>query len=287
MTIGTELWAHTSTDMISYLSMGKKVVILIVFILIGVTAYFYFTSNQQLPINKNGISKQIFNDRIDHSPKEWGLTVTGVKTRLNTNKRVIALTFDACGGKHGSGYDHQLINFLIQNKIPVTLFISGQWIDKNRKTFTSLASNPLFEIENHGLNHLPCSVNGNSAYGIKGTNNAKEVIDEIRLNGQKIKDLTGRQPLFFRSGTAHYDEIAVKLANKLGYQVVNFNINGDLGATASKSQIVNALLKAAPGSIVIMHMNQPEGQTAAGLKAIVPLLRKKGFTFVKLFQHLN
>ena len=31
-------------------------------------------------------------------PKEWGEKVTGVKTRLGTNQKVIALTFDACGG---------------------------------------------------------------------------------------------------------------------------------------------------------------------------------------------
>ena len=30
-------------------------------------------------------------------PKQWGEKVNGVKTQLNTNKKVIALTMNACG----------------------------------------------------------------------------------------------------------------------------------------------------------------------------------------------
>ena len=221
----------------------------------------------------------------DQLPKQWGLAVTGVKTRLATNKKVIALTFDACGGARGSCYDEKLINFLKKQKIKATLFINSRWIDKNHVAFLRLASDPLFEIENHGSNHLPCSVNGKPAYGIKGTKNAKEVIDEIDLNGKKIEELTGKKPRFYRSGTAHYDEIAVKIAEQLGYQVVNFNVNGDLGATASAAFIYQKLFSAQPGSIIILHMNQPRGETAEGLIKAIPILRKKWFSFVKLKEY--
>ncbi len=40
-----------------------------------------------------------FSGRI---PQEWGEVVKGVKTRLNTDQKVLALTFDACGGPIGS-----------------------------------------------------------------------------------------------------------------------------------------------------------------------------------------
>ena len=84
-------------------------------------------------------------------PKEWGEKVTGVKTRLNTDQKVLALTSDACGGPRGKGFDEKLISFLEREKIPVTLFISGKWIDANQNIFLTLAKHPLFEIENHGL----------------------------------------------------------------------------------------------------------------------------------------
>jgi peptidoglycan/xylan/chitin deacetylase (PgdA/CDA1 family) len=114
-----------------------------------------------------------------------------VKTRLRTNQKVIALTFDACRGPRSSGYDAKLINYLKREKIPAALFISGRWIDANREIFEELAKNPLFEIENHGLNHKPCSVNGRSVYGIEGTKSVDEIFDEIEQNTIKIKTLIG------------------------------------------------------------------------------------------------
>jgi peptidoglycan/xylan/chitin deacetylase (PgdA/CDA1 family) len=218
-------------------------------------------------------------------PTQWGETVDGIKTRLDTKEPVIALTFDACGGPKGSLYDSALIDYLRKEKIPATLFISGTWADANPAVFKKLASDPLFEIANHGLNHKPCSVNGKSAQGIKGTRSISELVDEIEKNGGKIEAATGRKPRFYRSGTAYCDEVAVKIAGELGYEVVNFNILGDAGATRKKDKIREALLKAEAGAIVILHMNQPRSQTAAGVKETIPLLRKNGFRFVKLSEY--
>ncbi|MFA4966703.1 MAG: polysaccharide deacetylase family protein [Candidatus Margulisiibacteriota bacterium] len=215
-------------------------------------------------------------------PKLWGLDIPGIKTRLNTGDKVIALTFDACGGKGGSGYDKKLIRFLKKEKVPATLFINARWIDANLKTFMGLAANPLFEIENHGLRHKPLSVSGKSAYGIKGTQSSAEVFDEVDGGGKKILNLTGRKPKYFRSGTAHYDEIALRILKDMGYQAIGFAVNGDLGATASAEGVKANLLSAKPGSIVIMHMNHPEGYTAEGVIKAIPLLKKKGYRFVKL-----
>jgi len=216
------------------------------------------------------------------TPKDWGEVVAGVRTRLDTSERVIALTFDACGGPRGSRVDAALIEFLRREMIPATLFISGSWIDANPAVFKKLAADPLFEIANHGLAHKPCSVNGKTAYGFRGTASVAELIDEIELNGRMIEAATGRKPKFYRPGTAYCDEVAVKVAGELGYEVVNYTILGDAGATRPKEKIREAMLKAEPGAIAILHMNQPRSQTAAGVREAIPLLRKKGFRFVKL-----
>jgi peptidoglycan/xylan/chitin deacetylase (PgdA/CDA1 family) len=57
---------------------------------------------------------------------------------------------------------------------------------------------------------------------------------------------------------------------------------GDAGATFTKEQVTAALLTSVPGSIVILHMNHPESGTGKGVMAAVPLLKKKGFRFVRL-----
>jgi peptidoglycan/xylan/chitin deacetylase (PgdA/CDA1 family) len=221
----------------------------------------------------------------NQTPRDWGETVAGVRTHIDTSDKVIALTFDACGGPKGSKVDTALIEYLRKEKIPATLFVSGSWINANPAVFKTLAADPLFEIGNHGLAHKPCSVNGKRAYGIKGTASVGELVDEIEKNGKKIEAATGRKPAYYRPGTSYCDEVAVKVAGELGYQVVNFNVLGDAGATWPTEKVREALLRAEPGAIVIMHMNQPRSHTAEGLKEAVPPLREKGFRFVKLSEY--
>lgn len=225
---------------------------------------------------------KIVNEMSGKVPREWGETVRGVKTELATDDIVMALTLDACGSVRGSGYDAELINYLEKEKIPATLFVNARWIDANPETFMRLAANPLFEIADHGMRHMPASVTGRSAYGISGTKNVGDLIDEIELDGLKIEKLTGKKPKYYRSGTAFYDDVAVEVANRLGYQVIGFSVLGDAGATYSREQVKHALLSAEPGSIAILHMNHPEGHTAAGVMAAIPELKRRGFRFVKL-----
>jgi len=231
--------------------------------------------------NREGIISR-FNGKV---PREWGERVRGVRTKLNTDQKRIAFTFDACGGPRGNGYDAKLIEYLKSMKIPATLFISGKWIDANPKIFKELAIEPFLEIENHGLNHKPCSANGRPAYGIAGTRSVGEIFDEIEQNAIKIQNLTGCKPKYYRPGTAHSDDICVEIANTLGYEVVNFSVRGDAGATYTKFQVKEALLNAQPCSIILMHMNHPEGETAEGLIEAIPELKKRGFGFVKLSEY--
>ncbi|MCB4790265.1 MAG: polysaccharide deacetylase family protein [Elusimicrobia bacterium] len=214
-------------------------------------------------------------------PTEWGETVPGVKTRISKNEKILALTFDACGSAN-DGYDKKLIDFLTKEKVPATLFITGRWLDKFKKESEELSRNSLFEIENHGLNHKPASVKGAGVYGLEGTKNIGELIEEVEKNALKIESLTGRKPKFFRSGTAYYDDIAVKVIKKLGYEAAGFGVLGDAGATYSANKVKQQLLNAPAGSIIIMHMNHPEKDTAKGVIGAIPILKKRGFKFVKL-----
>lgn len=218
----------------------------------------------------------------NQTPRQWGENVTGVKTNLDTQEKVIALTMDACGSPLGMAYDERLVDFLKKERIPATLFINARWIDKNLSTFKELASNPLFEIGNHGLEHKPASVNGKSIYNLQGTNSVEELVDEIELNARKIESITHKRPKYFRSGTAYYDEVAVSIANKLNHQVVGFSILGDAGATFSTKKVEEAFLKAKKGEIVIIHMNHPTSDTAQGTINAITKLKQKGFKFVKL-----
>ncbi len=216
-------------------------------------------------------------------PTQWGENVTGVTTRFASDKKEIALTLDACGGSaKSSQYDAELIDYLIANKIPATLFINARWIDANPEIFKRLAANPLFEIGNHGTAHRPLSVNGKSVYNISGTASPEEVEREIEGNSRKIEKLTGKRPLFFRSGTAYYDDEAVRIARVNGVEIAGFEVIADAGATLGAEEVARRIKNARSGDIVIAHMNHPESGTRQGIIDAVSLLRAAGFEFVRL-----
>ena len=68
-------------------------------------------------------------------PDYWGFGGPGVVRDLHTTRRLVALTFDACGGPGGSEYDAALIEFLRQREVPATLFLNSRWIDENPAVF--------------------------------------------------------------------------------------------------------------------------------------------------------
>lgn len=215
-------------------------------------------------------------------PSHWGVEMAGITSAFAAAGKQVALTFDACGGPGNNDIDESLMNFLISERIPATLFLNKRWIDANRARAAQLAANPLFELANHGVAHKPLSVNGREAYGIAGTRSAQEAADEVWANHELLTKLAGRPPRFFRAGTAHYDDVAVAIVRELGEIPVGFSINADFGATASATEVQSAMSAVAPGAISLAHMHRPHSGTAAGMIAALPKIRAMGFTFVHL-----
>ncbi|MGE5612653.1 MAG: polysaccharide deacetylase family protein [Bacillota bacterium] len=226
-------------------------------------------------------------------PREWGMTVTGTVLSLGAKavaENAIALTFDACGGptaySAGCGYDARLIDFLRSRRAKATLFLNHRWIRANPEIAAELAADPLFEIGNHGRLHRPLSVSGQMAYGEHGTRNVGEAYDEVAGNMATLMRLTGHEPRWFRAGTAHCDEVAVRMVGDMGQRVVNFTVNGDFGTTATVGQVVSQLATVKAGDIVISHMNRPEHDTAAGYRAGLDAVLSKGLRTVTLSEYL-
>lgn len=213
-------------------------------------------------------------------PTEWGLQVSGVATRSTSRKAV--LTFDACGGPGGAGCDERLLDTLRALNVPATLFLNGRWIAANPGRAAALGADPLFELANHGSLHRPLSVDGRSAYGIPGTADVGEVYDELMGAKSVVERLSGKPCAFFRSGTAHYDDVAAAIARRLGQVPVNFSVNGDAGATFSAAQVAGELAGVRGGDIVISHFNHPDSGTSAGYAAALPRLLDRGVVFARL-----
>jgi peptidoglycan/xylan/chitin deacetylase (PgdA/CDA1 family) len=230
--------------------------------------------------------KRIISEFAKAGPGRFGEFVKRGKFRRDpggdNDHKVMAFTFDACGGRN-DGYNEKLIAYLKREQIPATLFITGLWIEKNKETFAELAKEPLFEIENHGLLHRLCSTEGRTMYGVNATRGIGDVVDEMELGARKIGELTGRRPIFFRSATAYTDELSLKVAGRLGMEVVSYDIlPGDATRASARTMSRNILKGARHGAVVIMHFNHPGWPDLEALELSVPELRRRGYSFIKL-----
>lgn len=215
-------------------------------------------------------------------PAWFGLEGPGIVAR--TDAPGVCLTFDLCGGKRGSGLDEALVDVLMDFAVPATFFMNQRWLDADPARARELASEPLFEIANHGTRHQPLSVDGREAYGIAGTANVGELVDEVTHAGEALAGIVGERPRWFRSGTAHVDDVAVDVCEALGVRIVNFDVNADAGATLSAEQVVAVMRDARKGSITIAHANRPGSGTAAGMREAVARILDDGLRCLTLSQ---
>lgn len=213
-------------------------------------------------------------------PSTFGLEVPGVV--LRHPGKGVALTFDLCGGPQGEKFDHDLWTLLQDLAIASTFFLNSRWLEANPTLARELGADPLIEIANHGHEHRPLTVDGRAAYGIGGTRDAGAAYDEVAAPVAALTDAGGAAPLWFRAGTAHCDDVGVRIAEALGQVVVNFSINGDAGATFSAQQVATEVNRARDGDIVIAHGNRPGSGTAGGLARVLPAMLDRGATFVQL-----
>lgn len=194
--------------------------------------------------------------------------------------KVAALTLDACGG----GFDEDLIRYLIDRRIPATIFATKRWIDRNPRGVALLAAHPgLFEIEDHGANHVPAVIGaGRRVYGIPGEPDVAHLEREIIDGARAIEQVNGSAPRWYRGATARYDAAAIEVIKSLGYRIAGFSVNADAGATLRRDAIVTRLKSARSGEIIIAHMNNPASDTAEGLAVGLTWLVAQGFRFVTL-----
>jgi peptidoglycan/xylan/chitin deacetylase (PgdA/CDA1 family) len=199
---------------------------------------------------------------------------------LPADSKAVALTLDACGGD----YDAQLINFLIGERIPATIFATRKWLDRNAGAMAVLRAHPaLFVIEDHGANHVPPVIGaGRRVYGIPGSPDLAHLENEIRGGATAIEASTGVAPRWYRGATAVYDPQALRAIAQMGYKVAGFSVNADAGATLKRAAIVERMRRVRPGDIIIAHMNKPHGDTAEGLAEGLRLLKQQGYEFVTL-----
>lgn len=191
----------------------------------------------------------------------------------------VALTLDACSGKT----DHRILDALVDNRIPATIFVTGRWLKHNGAALAVMLAHPdLFEIGNHGLNHVPAVDVVTQIYGIKAAGSPAAVAAEVEGGAAAILAATARQPRWFRGATAKYTTSSIAQIHALGLKVAGYSVNGDSGSLAVAKVAEHRIAEAKDGDVIIAHINQPAHAAGSGVVRGILALKARGIRFVTL-----
>ena len=158
----------------------------------------------------------------------------------------VALTFDLCPVRNGTGYDQTLIDYLIEQKIPATFFMSGKWITKHDQQVKALLQIPFFEVGTHGEVHAHMPFQS-------AEEQKQEILGPVRL----FKTKYSHNATLFRPPYGEFNDDTVNVTRALGLQFILWNVvSGDPDPTLTASQIEGRLKRfVRKGSVIVMHAN--------------------------------
>lgn len=162
--------------------------------------------------------------------------------------KAIALTFDMCPvrAQTGSGYDANLVDTLIANRVPATFFLSGRWITNHDAEVRGLLSVPFFEIGTHGQDHKHLD-------RLDAGQQEAEILGPVTL----LQTRYGRTTRLFRPPYGEFNDLTVEAVRALGLWFILWNVvSGDPDPGLSRQRMVAHLHGAIRnGSIVVFHAN--------------------------------
>jgi len=165
----------------------------------------------------------------------------------------VALTFDLCPVKEGSGFDEPLVQELITHRLHATFFPSGRWMATHDAAVRELLAVPFFEIGTHGEEHksLPTLTRAGQVREMEGA-------------VKRLASQYGRKAVLFRPPYGDYNEESVSVAHQEGLQIVLWSVvSGDPDPKLPADRIAAEVERRAHnGSIVIFHANGRGWHTA-------------------------
>lgn len=191
----------------------------------------------------------------------------GVFARVNTEEKVIALTFD--DGPHPS-LTPKILNILDEYGVKATFFVVGENAEFYPQALKKIALRG-HEIGNHTFTHLA-----------ESSTNCDKVKEEIIKTEDVIFKLTAKKTFLFRPPTGYCCDSAVKMTKDLGYKTVVWDIDTRDWAHTSPQKILSEVRKYAQnGSIILFHdFIGKDSPTPEALRLVIPWLKSQGYSFL-------
>lgn len=183
--------------------------------------------------------------------------------------KAIALTFDLCPVREGSGFDAPLVQELIAHRIHATFFPSGLWIAAHDAQLRQLLAVPFFEIGTHGQVHARLT-------RLSKADQRRELLGPV----ETLEKTYGRRATLFRPPYGLYDEDTLAVARETGQRMVLWSVvSGDPDPKLTAAGIERDVeWRVRPGSLVIFHANGRGWHTAEIVEHVYEnVIAKKGW----------
>lgn len=191
----------------------------------------------------------------------------------------VALTLDACDGR----VDRRILDLLVGEAVPATVFVSGLWLRNNPEAFRQLLDHPeLFEIGDHGARHKAAIDRPLVLWGVHSAGSPAGVAEEVKRGAALLEAAGAPAPAWYRGAAALYSPDMIAAIAGMGYRVAGFSLNGDAGASLPAAETAKRIAAARDGDVIIAHLNQPHRPSGAGVAEGVLALKTGGFRFVRL-----
>ena len=178
----------------------------------------------------------------------------------------VALTFDCAWGADKTKL---IMDEIEKNGYKCTFFVTGFWVDANKDLVKEINERG-HQVANHSENHLHL-----------GEANTQTIATEIDTTSNKLKEIVGTSPLYFRAPFGEYDNGLINALNERQTQCIQWSIDSlDWKGLTGKEIADRVSSKIKSGDIVLFHNNSEHILDA--LPLIMLTLKNKGLSAVRV-----
>lgn len=185
----------------------------------------------------------------------------------------IALTFNI---SWGTNKVIPILEKLKENQVTATFFVSGEWAERHPEIVEQIKE------DEHELGMM----------GYRYKSYVDQDIDQVRkdlLHAKEVfKKLGYPDTNLLRTPSGHFNKEILKMAEKLGLKVIQWNVNPKDWDNPGEQKIIDHVMKnTSKGDIVLLHASDSVKQTPKALNTILPALKNKGFEYVTISELIS
>ncbi len=185
----------------------------------------------------------------------------------NSGQKTVALCINVDWGEE---FIPAMLEAFKANDAKVTFFVTGRWAEKNPDLVRQMHEEG-HSIQNHGYKH----VHFNNLSG-------EQAREQIVKGGRIIKELTGKESVYFAPPYGEFNTNVVTVSEKLHYKLIMWSIDTiDWQKPPADTIIKRVMNQLHNDAIILMHPTQP---TAEALPELMTQISASGYQMKTLDQ---